>query len=419
VVGYRQSIRENLLLALDTLRTHGFRSFLTILGVLIGTATVIGVASIFQGLDRQVVEIAEQFGTRSIWIYKIEFGFARPLTREERLRKPLTYEDAMAIREQCASVEEVSVLLFQEIGQFGLPPTTVKYKGKEMLNVQYSGATPEYLRLVNASLADGRFFTKTDELHRRHVAVVGDAVVQMFFDNEDPLGKTILVDGIPFEIIGVFGKFKEFLGDNPDDRSVIVPYSTYKKLYPAAKENFITALAYPGRVNEAIDEVRGLLRRRRQVGHLEPDSFGMGTADTFIRQFRDIMGSVVLVTVVISSIGLLVGGIGVMNIMLVSVTERTREIGVRKAIGARRSDITWQFLLEAMTLTGAGGVLGILTGCTLSFLVRTFVPSLPSVVPLWSVVAGFVVAVSIGLFFGMWPAMKASRLDPIVALHYE
>ena len=152
---------------------------------------------------------------------------------------------------------------------------------------------------------------------------------------------------------------------------------------------------------------------------MEPDSFGMGTADTFIRQFRDIMGSVVLVTVVISSIGLLVGGIGVMNIMLVSVTERTREIGVRKAVGARRSDITWQFLLEAMTLTGAGGVLGILLGCILSFLVRMFVPSLPSAVPLWSIVVGFVVAVSIGLFFGMWPAMKAARLDPIVALHHE
>jgi putative ABC transport system permease protein len=200
---------------------------------------------------------------------------------------------------------------------------------------------------------------------------------------------------------------------------VLIPYTTFKKLYPNAKENFITALAYPGKVNEAIDEIRGLLRRRRQVGLLEPDSFGIGTADTFIRQFRDIMGTVVLVTVVISSIGLLVGGIGVMNIMLVSVTERTREIGVRKAIGARRSDITWQFLLEAMTLTGAGGILGVLLGCTVSYLIRTFVPSLPSAVPLWSIFAGFVVAVSIGLFFGIWPAMKASRLDPIVALHYE
>jgi len=419
VTGYRQNIRENLLLALDTLRTHKFRSFLTLLGVLIGTATVIGVASIFEGLDQQVVDIAEQFGTRSIWIYKLEFGFTHPLTREERLRKPLTYEDAMAIREHCPAVEDVSVVLFQEIGQFGLPPATVKYKGKEMLDAQFSGATPGHLRLVNASLADGRFFTDTDDLHRRRLVVIGDAIVKRFFAHEDAVGKAILVDGHPFEIVGVLGKFKELLGDNPDDRTVLIPYSTFKKLYPSAKENFITALAYPGKVNEAIDEIRGLLRRRRQVGLLEPDSFGIGTADTFIRQFRDIMGTVVLVTVVISSIGLLVGGIGVMNIMLVSVTERTREIGVRKAIGARRSDITWQFLLEAMTLTGAGGILGILLGSTLSFLIRTFVPSLPSAVPLWSVFAGFVMAVGIGLFFGIWPAMKASRLDPIVALHYE
>jgi ABC-type antimicrobial peptide transport system permease subunit len=415
----RQNIRENLLLALDTLRTHKFRAFLTILGVLIGTATVILVASIFQGLDKQVVEVAEGFGTRSIWIFKFEFGFARPLTHEERLRKPLTYEDGMSIREQCPSVEEVSVVLFQEIGQFGLPPATVKYKGKEMPDAQFSGATPEHLRLVNVALADGRFFTNTDEHHRRHVVVVGDAVVKRFFEHEDAVGKTILVGGHAFEIIGVFDKFKGVLGDNPDDRSVLIPYSTFKKLYPSAKENFITALAYPGKMNEAIDEIKGVLRRRRQVGLHEPDSFGIGTADSLVRQFRDIMATVVLVTVVISSIGLLVGGIGVMNIMLVSVTERTREIGVRKAIGARRSDITWQFLLEAMTLTGTGGILGILLGCTLSLLIRTLVPSLPSAVPLWSVVAGFAVAVSIGLFFGLWPAVKAARLDPIVALRHE
>ena len=178
-------------------------------------------------------------------------------------------------------------------------------------------------------------------------------------------------------------------------------------------------MAFPGRLAQAKDEATAVLRRVRNDKPLAPDSFGIATAQTFISNFRDIMGTVVLVTMVISSIGLMVGGIGVMNIMLVSVTERTREIGVRKAIGARRSDITWQFLLEAMTLTGAGGVLGILAGMTLSFMIRTFVPALPSVVPLWAVVMGFVASVSIGLFFGMWPAMKAARLDPIVALRHE
>jgi ABC-type antimicrobial peptide transport system permease subunit len=407
------------MLALDTLRTHKFRSALTILGVLIGTMTVIAVASIIAGLDRQVVDIAEQFGTRTIWVYKMQFAVGHRMTREERLRKPLTFDDAMAIREQCSSVEEVSVVLFKEVGEFGLPPTTVKYQGREMLDAQFSGATPEHIRLINASIADGRFFTQADDIHRRDVAVIGDAVSERFFANEDPIGKSILVDGHAVEVIGVFSKFKEFLGDNQDDRNVMVPYQTFKKFQPMAKENFITAQAYSGRVGDAMEEMRGLLRRRRHVKLEEPDSFGFGTAELLVRQFRDIMSTVVLVTVVISSVGLLVGGIGVMNIMLVSVTERTREIGVRKAIGARRSDIIWQFLLEAMTLTGLGGVLGILAGVTISMLVRTFVPSLPSSVPLWSVAAGFAVAVSVGLFFGIWPALKASRLDPIVALRYE
>jgi len=410
----RHQVRENLLLAFDTLRTHKFRTLLTILGVLIGTATVIGVASIFKGLDQQVVEVMEGFGTRTLIIYKFDPGFRAHLTREERMRKPMTYEDAMAIRDLCPSVESVSV----EIFRWG-PAMGAKYKAQEMLDAEFSGDTPEQFGNINAELKDGRLYTDVDNLHRRDVAVIGADVVERLFQGEDPVGKTILVDGHSFEVIGTLEKRKQVLGDSGGDRVIMVPYWTFKKIYAEAKENAIFARAVPGKLNQAMDEVRGLLRRRREVKYSDPDNFGIATAESLIKQFRDIMGTIVLVTVVISSIGLLVGGIGVMNIMLVSVTERTREIGVRKAIGARRSDITWQFLLEAMTLTGAGGILGILTGCTLSFLIRTFVPSLPSVVPLWSIAAGFVVAVSIGLFFGMWPAMKAARLDPIVALHYE
>jgi ABC-type antimicrobial peptide transport system permease subunit len=272
---------------------------------------------------------------------------------------------------------------------------------------------------MNADLKDGRLYTDVDNVHRRDVAVLGADVVKRFFQNEDPIGKTVIVDGHAYEVIGTLNKLKQFLGDNGNDRNIYVPYFTFRKYYPDAKENFITAVAFPGRVDQAKDEVTSLLRRRRNVKWSDPNNFGISTADAIIKQFRDIMGTVVLVTVLISSIGLMVGGIGVMNIMLVSVTERTREIGVRKAIGARRSDITWQFLLEAMTLTGAGGILGILAGYTLSLLIRTLVPSLPSAVPLWSAIAGFIVSVSIGLFFGLWPAVKASRLDPIVALRYE
>jgi putative ABC transport system permease protein len=416
---YWHAVGENLRLALDTLRTHKFRSFLTVLGVLIGTTTVIAVASIIAGLDSQLVQMAEQYGTNVLWVYKLQMGTPHRLTREERLRKPLSYEDAKAIKEQCPNVEEVSVGLIREMSGFGLPPSTARYKGHEMSGAQFLGVDANYLALANSSLADGRFFTPADDFHRRDVTVLGANVVERLFQLEDPVGKDIQVDGHTFEVIGTLNKFKGFLGDNPDDRDIFIPYWTYKKLYPDAKDHFLSVLAYRGRMEEAEDEVRGLLRRRRHVKLSDPDNFGIATAESLITEFHQIIGSVALVMVVISSIGLLVGGIGVMNIMLLSVTERTREIGVRKAIGARRRDIVWQFLLEAIVLTASGGLMGIAVGWLLSFLIRIFVPSLPSTVPLWSVVAGFVVATSVGLFFGLWPALKAARLDPIAALRYE
>jgi putative ABC transport system permease protein len=413
----RQNVRENLLLALDTLRTHKFRSLLTVLGVLIGVVTVILVASIFAGLDNNITQTVEAFGTRTIYIYKWDPGIhTSRLTREERMRKPLSYEDAQGLEEQCPDVEMVAAENF--VNGWGAPPS-VRYKNEEMLNAQFVGATPNDFRAINAEVADGRLFNEVDDLHRGNVVVIGADVVTQFFQNVDPIGKELSIDGHMYTIIGTLTKRQQFLGDNGADRVVMIPYHTYMKIYPAARENFLLAVAYPGRMDQAIDEVVGVLRRLRHDKPDAPNSFGYATADSIISQFRQIIGKVVLVSLLVSSIGLMVGGIGVMNIMLVSVTERTREIGVRKAIGARRSDIVWQFLLEAMTLTGAGGLLGVLLGVTLSFLIRTFLPSLPSTVPTWSVLAGFLVSVSIGLFFGMWPALKASRLDPIVALRYE
>jgi len=405
-------VRENLLLALDTLRTHKFRALLTILGVLIGTTTVIAVASIFKGLDQQLVEVAEGFGTRTLFIFKFDPGKVGPLTREERMRKPLTYEQAMALKELCPSVETVGVEIFNHG-----PAVTAKYKGVEMVDANFNGATADDFTTINADLQDGRLYTNMDDLHRANVAVIGADVVQRLFVGEDPIGKEIQVDGHSLLVVGTLTKRKSFLGDNGNDRAVMIPYFTFKSLYPKAKENFVAAMAFQGRLDQARDEATAVLRRLRNDKPNAPDSFGIATAQTFISNFRDIMSMVVIVMMVISSIGLMVGGIGVMNIMLVSVTERTREIGVRKAIGARRSDITWQFLLEAMTLTGAGGVLGILAGVSLTFLIRAL--GWYSTVPVWSVVVGFAVSVSIGLFFGLWPAMKASRLDPIVALRHE
>jgi putative ABC transport system permease protein len=414
-----QSVGENLLLALDTLRTHKFRSLLTVLGVLIGTTTVILVASIISGLDRQLVQAAEQFGTRVVWVYKLQMGTPHKLTREERLRKPLTYEDAVAIKEQCPAVEEISVAVFSSLSDFGLPPSSAHYKGHEMAGAQFMGVDANYLSIANSSLADGRFFTATDDLHRREVAVIAANVVQQLFQNEDPVGKQISVEGHSFEVIGTLNKFKGFLGDSPDDRDIFVPYRTFRDEYPDAKDHFISALARRGHLHDAQDQIRSVLRRRRRNGPDEPDNFGISTADSFIGEFRQIIASVGIVMIVISSIGLLVGGIGVMDIMLVSVTERTREIGIRKAVGARRRDIGWQFLLEAVALTGSGGLIGIALGWFFSFLIRMLVPSLPSTVPLWSVVAGFAVSTGVGLFFGIWPALKAARLDPITALRYE
>jgi ABC-type antimicrobial peptide transport system permease subunit len=419
MASYWQAVGENLLLALDTLRTHKFRSFLTVLGVLIGTTTVILVASIITGLDTQLVQAAEQFGTRVVWVYKLQMGAPHKLSREERLRKPLTLEDAVAIKEQCPAVEDVSVAVFPKLLDFGLPPSTARYNGHEMRSAQYMGVDANYLSISNSSLADGRFLTATDDLHRRDVAVIASSVVEQLFQNEDPVGKQIVVDGHSFEVIGTLNKFKGFLGDSPDDRDIFVPYRTFRDLYPDSKDHFISALAKRGQLEEAQDQIRSLLRRRRHVGENDPDNFGISTADSFVSQFRQIIASVGIVMIVISSIGLLVGGIGVMDIMLVSVTERTREIGVRKAVGARRRDIAWQFLLEAVALTGSGGLIGIALGWVLSFLIRLLVPGLPSTVPLWSVVAGFVVSTSVGLFFGIWPALKAAKLDPITALRYE
>jgi len=408
---YRE-IRENLLLALDTLRTHKVRSALTILGVFIGTVTVIAVASVFSGLDQQLVDVAEGYGTRTLFIFKFQPGKMGPLSREERLRKPLTYEQAMALKDLCPSVQAVGVEIFNHGSA-----VIAKYKGVEMVDAGFSGATADQFRTINTDLQDGRLYTNMDDLHRMNVAVIGADVVQRLFGSEDPIGKEIQVDGHSFQVVGTLAKRKSLLGDNGDDRAVMVPYSTFRSIYPKAKENFVTAMAFPGKLDQAKDEATAVLRRVRNDKPSAPDSFGIATSETFISNFRQIMQMVVLVTMVISSIGLMVGGIGVMNIMLVSVTERTREIGVRKAIGARRSDITWQFLLEAMTLTGAGGILGILAGVLLTFLIRAL--GWYSSVPMWSVVVGFVVSVSIGLFFGLWPAMKASRLDPIVALRHE
>ncbi len=415
----KEVVRGAMSMALGTIREHKLRSFLTVLGVIIGTTTVIAVGSIITGLDRTVIEMIQSFGTNTAFVSRLPVGprFSR-LTREERLRKYLSLEDAWAILEKCPHVQNVAPSLFLSQDNFLL---TARHKSEEIVGLDYRGTFPAFISVYgNATLKEGRFFTDTENEHRLNVIVVGEDVARAFFGTRSALGKDVQVNGHTYEIVGVLERpHGGFSGPGGEDRRAIVPYWTFRKIYPNAREHGIRFEATPGRLDRAVDEVRSVLRQRRRVPFDKPDDFAIATSDQIIEQFHAITGAVALVMVILSSIGLMVGGIGVMNIMLVSVTERTREIGVRKALGARRSDIVWQFLLEAMTMTACGGVAGIGTGALLSIVIRRLAPSLPADVPLWSIGAGLTVSVSVGLFFGLWPAVKASRLDPVEALRYE
>jgi putative ABC transport system permease protein len=402
-------VGENARMAFDTLRLHKMRSFLTVLGVVIGITALISVASILVGLDEDIRGFLNDYGTNTLFVFKFNPGIhTGRLTPEERTRKPLTYEDAMEILELCPSVKNVTVEVFPRVGT-RRPPVSAHYRDREVLNVDMNGTIPAWMEVYNGRVSKGRFFTEAEDLHRANVAVIGWDLADGLF----PGSATI-------EVIGVLEKRKgQFFRDSGEDRAVRIPHRTYRKINPNDDEYFIGAEAYPGKKAAAEDEITSLLRRRRNVPFNKPDNFGISSAEAIATQFRQIMGATALMISVISSIGLLVGGVGVMNIMLMSVTERTREIGVRKAIGARRRDIIWQFLTEAMTLTGAGGVIGVLLGIGISMLINATLPRLPSTVPIWAVVLGVATSMSVGLFFGMYPAVKAARLDPVEALRYE
>jgi putative ABC transport system permease protein len=410
----RQDIGESLSMALQALWAHKFRSFLTVLGVVIGTMTVMVISSFIAGLDHKFRQEIEVFGTNTIFIYKFSPGIrlGNP-SREERMRKPITYDDAMAIRQQCPSVKYVAPFMGPDFSQ-------VRYQDQELYLTQVQGTLPEYERMSTVAISEGRFFSDAENQRRENVCVIGADIADKFFPGVQALGKQILINDRPFTVIGVLQKQENFFTSENDggnqNRSVYVPYETMRKMYPQEKDNFVMAQAEPGRMDQAIDEIRQLLRRRRNVPYDKEDNFGISTPDAIATQFRQITAGIAILMFAISSIGLLIGGIGVMNIMLVTVTERTREIGVRKAIGARRRDILKQFLIEAMSLTGSGGLLGIAIGWLLSLLVNLI---LPVYVPIWAPAVGLCVSVSIGLIFGMWPAMKAARLDPIEALRYE
>src|SRR5215471_3005913 len=411
-------VAEDMLVALQTIRTHKVRSFLTVLGVVIGVTVAIVVASMLLGVEDNFQASMNEFGVDNLFIFKFDpgFHFAR-LSPEERSRKSLTYEDAMAIKEQISAVKDVAVEVLPHIGEgFRMPIRMARYKNHELADNIFRGVTASFSDVESSHMKEGRFFTDEEDLHRLDVVTLGYDAEQTLFPGETALGKQLMVDGNPYTVMGVFEK-KKNPAPGRGDNEIFIPYRTYRKHYPQDDENFILVMAFPGMKSVAEDHVRGLLRIRRRVPFDKPDNFGISSAEQLGNQFRQILSGVFTLVVGVVSIGLLVGGVGVMNIMLMSVTERTREIGVRKAIGARKRDISFQFLTEAMTLTGVGGVIGVVLSLTISFVLHLI--NFPSSVPVWAVVLGVAVASSVGLFFGIYPAMKAARLDPVDALRYE
>jgi putative ABC transport system permease protein len=412
------AVRNAVAMALATVREHKTRSLLTVLGVIIGTGTVIGVGSIITGVDGAIGDIVNSMGPDTMLVFKFNIGFRGNLTAEEWKRKPLTLEDSYAIRERCPSVLHVSPWLFSP-NVFGRRwGDRIKYKKNDLYQIEMAGTEEGYAAGGTDRMLYGRFFTDVENRHRAPVVVIGENIHKALFGLEDPIGKWVEVNGHSLQVMGVMQRAAaSFPGQ--EDRRVLLPYFTMRKMFPNAKENMLVIMAHPGRIETAMEEVQVVLRQQRRVPYNKADDFWMASGAQMIEDFRRIMSTVALVMVVLSSIGLLVGGIGVMNIMLVSVTERTREIGIRKAVGARRSDVITQFLTEAVVLTGLGGLLGMTLGWVVSIVFRFAFPTMPTSVPLWAAALGVCVSIGVGLFFGIWPAAKAANLDPVVALHHE
>ncbi|KPJ51175.1 hypothetical protein AMJ40_00810 [candidate division TA06 bacterium DG_26] len=401
-------VKESFWLGMDALKAHKMRSLLTTLGIIIGITVFIGIVSLIAGLDSKIKGELAAIGSDVIYIQKFPWVQTGGSWWEYRGRKDLTLEDAEAVRRLCPEVEEVGTSEWER--------ATVKYMDKKMENVSVEGTVPIWQRIESHWTERGRFLTQSDVTHRRQVCVIGHDLVETLFKDEDPLDEWIKLGGDKFLVVGVLEEKGKIFGQSSDNL-VAIPITTFQKIY--GKRRSVTIMALPkSDKDKAIDEIRSVLRRRRGVAWGKPDDFAINTQDLLMETYNRVTGATKAVMVGVTMLSLGIGGIGIMNIMLVSVTERTREIGIRKAVGAKRRDILQQFLVEAVAIAGSGGIIGIGLGLGGAKLI-SLAAHLPAAIPIWLVLVGLGVSCGVGLFFGIYPSMKAARLDPIEALRYE
>jgi putative ABC transport system permease protein len=413
-------LRENFRVAGDTIRAHKVRSGLTILGIVIGVTSVISVASIIDGLNQFVQGKIDALGSRTFFITRFPGGQdPNRLPLKYRIRKYINYSDAAYLRESCPDLDAATT--FGTRAFFFGQQNSISYGTQRVEHLYLRGAEPDYLKAIPAFNVDhGRFITQYDETHARPVVVIGTDIADALFPRVEPLGKVVRLNGGLYEVVGVFQQDSGFFGLPSVNQFAVTPLSDFHKNNPDVRELAVAFLVRrDADVERTKDQVREAMRRRRHVPFDAADDFEIISPDFISSLWNQLTGALAILTGVISSIGLLVGGIGVMNIMLISVTERTSEIGVRKAVGARRADIRVQFLVEAAMLTSIGGAIGIALGASIAFAVRRLLPSVPAQVSYFWIVLGVAMSAAVGLSFGYYPANRAANLDPIACLRYE
>ncbi len=423
-VGFRGIGTENVRFALRAMVAQKLRSFLTLLGIVAGVATVIAMVSFVSGFNNAVTDSFSSFGTTLVQFQKYEdrFGHGGPLPEDQKRRRNLTIEDAEALKRLSPLAASVSQERYLQ-GAAGASLTIKTPEGTEANGPTFVGTNPDYAPSNNAFVQDGRFLVDADITHASRTCVMGPETASALFGRKDPIGRTILINGTAFSVIGLLEKKGTLLGGDADN-ILLIPISTFDDMFPQIKNgtgdtiHIATVPRDPKRMYEMMDQEVAILRARRGLRADQPNDFAIFTSEAQLKTFQQITGGIAGAMILIAAIALLVGGVGVMNIMLVSVTERTREIGIRKALGATRRDIAMQFLVEAVSLTGVGGAIGIVVGLSIAMVVR-LVFEFPAAAPLWSIVLGFGVSTSVGLVFGLWPALKAAKQDPIEALRYE